>query len=766
MSMVADAVAPENVVPNEPFATWDRSPAFSASERAALEVLGARFADCQSQWPAGPRAALARLLIPLNAVLDRIKAAQAPRNAVVHIVVTEMHLRSVAYWGWSGAQWLDVLCSSEAAFRDRHGGSSNCRQYVIAVAYLLCGFDRLTEIGRFFQYRLAIKVFGREAVDHAASVVVSEMIKVGFRVADRPHVSNALCAALLIQRSARLEDLTLDTLHHVAVTGPAYVRSGAATLSRALARMQLLDHSLDHRRFDRRRPKDEYRATDDVPAEWLRWCERWRTTSMQTASSIVSQYYALLKCGRWLAAVHPEIVSPADWTRATALEYVATVARMTIGQWSNPGGMYLDKRGSPLKPAAKASHLRGIRSFFRDLQEWEWIPLRFDPVSALGLPHAISASIGPDARVVADDTWAKLVWAGLNLTDEDLQPAAGHQGCTQPPVRYPIAMVRAFAMLWLFAGLRRNEFLRLTVGCIRWQSRTGEVAAVPTCLLDVPVNKTSTAFTKPIDAVVGQAVEAWAQQRLPHPRMHDAKTGGLVDYLFVHRGRRISPAYLNKALIPLLCRKAGVPLEDARGRITSHRARATIASQLFNAREPLGLFELQAWLGHRSPQATRHYVSVTPTKLAGAIERAGYFARNLRTIAVLVDQDAVSSGSAARGEPWRYYDLGHGLCTYDFFDQCPHRMACAKCSFYLPKASSEAQALEASANLSRMLQEIPLQEGERAAVEDGIEAMAKLVNSLRDTAAPDGRTPIEIAVQDNDSSPLQSESTTRAFDDG
>jgi len=746
MSMVADAAAPANAAPHEPFAGWDRRRDLSASEHAALHILGTCFADHRRQWPTGSRAALTRLLNPVCTVLDWMHAAQVPRNAVVHLVVAEMHRLNVAYWGWSGDDWLDVLCSSEAAFRNRHGGSSNCRQYVIAVAYLLCGFDRLTEIGRFFQYRLAIKVFGRDAVDQAAKAVFDEMTKVGFRSVDRQHVSNALCMALLVQRSARLEDLTLDALHHVAVRGAAYVRSGAATLSRALVRMRLLDLGLDHRRHDRRRPEGEYRAADDVPAQWLHWCERWRATSVRAASSIAGDYYALLKCGRWVAATHPEIVGPADWTRAIALKYVATVARMTIGQWSNPNGMYLDKRGCPLKPTAKASHLRSVRSFFRDLQEWEWIPLRFDPVRALGLPRAIGASIGPNARVVADDAWAKLVWAGLNLADEDLQPAAGHDGCVKQPPRYPIAMVRAFALLWLFAGLRRDELWRLPVGCIRWQPRAGEVNAAPTCLLDVPVNKTSTAFTKPVDSVVGQAVEVWEQQRAPHPSMPDAKTGCLVDYLFVHRGRRIALAYLNKAVIPLLCKKAGVPLEDARGRITSHRARATIASQLFNAREPLGLFELQAWLGHRSPEATRHYVTVTPTKLAGAIERAGYFARNLRTIAVLVDKDAVNNGSAARGEPWRYYDLGHGLCTYDFFDQCPHRMACAKCSFYLPKASSKAQALEASTNLSRMLQEIPLQEGERAAVEDGIEAMAKLVKSLGDIATPDGRTPVELAA--------------------
>jgi hypothetical protein len=418
MTMLGNAGAPANAEPIESLATWDRSPALSANEHAALEVLGTRFSDHQRQWPAWPHTALARLLEPLYIVLDRTHAAKVPRNAVVHVVVSEMYRRRVAYWGWSGGQWLDVLCGSEAAFKDRYGGSSNCRQYVIAVAYILCGFDRLSEIGRFFQYRLAVKVFGREAVDHAANVVFKEMTKVGFTASDHPHVSNALYMALLVQRSAHIDDLTPDTLQHVAVTGAAYVRSGAATLSRALARMQLLNHGLDHRRHDRRRPDNEYRAIDDVPAEWLRWCERWRMTSVQSASSVVSNYYAILKCGRWLAMTHPEIVDPAGWTRATALEYVATVARMTIGQWSNPGGMYLDRRGCPLKPSAKAAHLRSIRSFFRDLQEWEWIPIRFDPVRALGLPRAISANIGPDARVVADDAWAKLVWAGLNLADE------------------------------------------------------------------------------------------------------------------------------------------------------------------------------------------------------------------------------------------------------------------------------------------------------------------------------------------------------------
>src|SRR5262245_47241224 len=66
--------------------------------------------------------------------------------------------------------------------------------------------------------------------------------------------------------------------------------------------------------------------------------------------------------------------------------------------------------------------------------------------------------------------------------------------------------------------------------------------------------------------------------------------------LFCVRAKRIARAYFNETLIPALCRKAGVPRDDARGRTTSHRARSTIASQLYNANEPMTLFELPAWL--------------------------------------------------------------------------------------------------------------------------------------------------------------------------
>jgi hypothetical protein len=157
------------------------------------------------------------------------------------------------------------------------------------------------------------------------------------------------------------------------------------------------------------------------------------------------------------------------------------------------------------------------------------------------------------------------------------------------------------------------------------------------------------------------------------------------------------------------------------------------------------LFELQAWLGHRSPESTQHYAKITPNTLARAYNDAGYFARNVRTIELLVDRDAVTSGAAAAGEPWQYYDMGHGYCTYTFFEQCQHRMACARCDFYLPKSGSKAQLLEAKEGMQRRLATIPLTEDERAAVEDDRDALDRLLGRLADTPTPAGPTPRELA---------------------
>ncbi len=139
----------------------------------------------------------------------------------------------------------------------------------------------------------------------------------------------------------------------------------------------------------------------------------------------------------------------------------------------------------------------------------------------------------------------------------------------------------------------------------------------------------------------------------------------------------------------------------------------------------------------------RTRAKITPNTLTRAYTEAGYFSRNLRTIEVLVDRDAVTTGAAADGTPWQHYDLGHGYCTYSFFEQCQNRMACARCDFYTPKESIQAQLLEAKANLQRMLVSIPLTDDERAAVDDGQTALDALLDRLAEVPTPDGSSPRE-----------------------
>jgi hypothetical protein len=127
--------------------------------------------------------------------------------------------------------------------------------------------------------------------------------------------------------------------------------------------------------------------------------------------------------------------------------------------------------------------------------------------------------------------------------------------------------------------------------------------------------------------------------------------------------------------------------------------------------------------------------------LAKAYDDAGYFARNVRTIEVLVDRDALASGAAADGQPWQHYDLGHGFCTYTFFEQCPHRMACARCHFYIPKQASKSQLLQAKSNLQRMLVSIPLTDDKQAAIEDAQAALDDLLQRLTDVPTPAGPDP-------------------------
>lgn len=713
---------------------YDRRSGIRAAERSALAYLVARQRRC-GHFPPWVEKSLHRLTVPIDEVMTSIRAPKQPRGGALTVLILEMHQRQTSFWGWTRAEWLEIFCSSRKAYHERYPTVMTfSRPILMAAVYLLGLFDGFRDMGIIDRTALASRVFSRERVERSIKKVVDLIISWGYtrRGCD---VRWAVCMALLANKSPHLEDLTTDLLEAERnVTKVSSRRAGIGVLSRALAGLGIIPRPLP-KRF-RTNPLGDPRQ--GVPPEWVRWVERWRDTCTLQPNSKVSQFFYLLKAGRWLATAHPDCVPPNKWTRDLAAEWVGLVCRMRIGEWTQVDKRYLKRFGAPLSPKSKIHLLTTLGSFFRDIQEWGWIPRRFDPRRSFAAPRSLRALISPNPRVIASDVWAKLLWAGLNLEQSDLPTSH----CC-PAHFYPLAMVRALAIVWLFGGLRANEIARLRVGCTQKQWNPSSDSAEAVCNLDVPVNKTGHAFLKPVDHIVGEAIKVWEAERPAQPLALDHKTGEAVSFLFMFRGNRVPRHYINKTLINILCRKAGVPSVDARGKITSHRARSTIASQLFNAKEPMSLFELQKWLGHKWANSTQYYLDISPTKLANSYRRSGYFARNVRTIEVLIDREVITNGKAKQ-ELWKFYDLGHGYCTYDFFDQCPHRMACAKCAFYLPKGSTKAHLLEGKSNLLRLRQEIPLNDTELAAVDEGVEALEKLISQLADTPTPAGPTPRQL----------------------
>lgn len=384
-----------------------------------------------------------------------------------------------SFWAFSTDIWFELLGTDYYAYVGVHGVTANARQQLIAVAYLFCGFQELGCLGRLAFPALARKVFGTEAFDAVIDEMKADLMTWGYsRKGNIVGLRCALAEAMLASRSLSLSDLQADMLDRLYREADAKItRRGLTILSYVLVRRGLLQKPLGRDGQNERKESISHRRVlKGVPVVWREWCERWFATTTLQHSSRISVLYRLFSAGRWLAQTGCGF-EPADWNRELAASYVAAIDRATIGQWSSGAAIPASRIGQPFKPASKASALTAVRQFFRDCQEWGWIPVRFNPFQALATPRSVRCLIGPDPRVIQDAVWAKLLWAGLNLTDQELSKpddlharGDGHF--------YPATLVKALVLVWLFSGLRRNEIARLRVGCIRWGAERRKRAAI------------------------------------------------------------------------------------------------------------------------------------------------------------------------------------------------------------------------------------------------------------------------------------------------
>ena len=168
----------------------------------------------------------------------------------------------------------------------------------------------------------------------------------------------------------------------------------------------------------------------------------------------------MAKAGRWLAAEHPEITEPSQWTRQTCAAWVAAVDRMRVGDHVQRRDGLAAHVGTPISARTKAHVLTCSRTFFHDCQEWEWFPRRFDPARALAVPRSVAALIGTDPRVISDDVWLSCCGPGSTSNPTTCPP-------TPPTPTTAMPFIRAAALSWRVQRPGQRPASRLRVRCAR-----------------------------------------------------------------------------------------------------------------------------------------------------------------------------------------------------------------------------------------------------------------------------------------------------------
>ena len=477
---------------HDDYTSYDRSIELTQDEAFHIGQMQAWIAEGKKGWPRGTAESLTRILLPLEAALDQLCSAskdkrnRTVRNTAIALLIRAMHRVQMTFWGFTDEQWHSLIGADYYAYIGYHGVTANARHQIIGIGYLLCNFNDLWSVGRLSWYQLAEKVFGAECMETNLTAVLQSLNSWGFTKTGRSTaIACAMAAAFLKQRTCDLHNFQRASLHDMyESTAIAQTKRGLITLSYVLTSCGIIERPLGRDGYIPSEKKITHTiAVDGIHPEWLALAERWFATSTLERTTRVSTLYRIMHLARWDAAMHVQNCGPSHWDRQRCVEFNAAVSRWCVGDFARVSGLNSKNVGKPLGAATKEGLLRGARIFFYDVFEWECLPRVFDPRRVLATPRALRNQIGPDPRVIDDGIWAKLMWAGLNITEEDICKKEGGKSISRSG-SYPLKMVQAIAAVWLFCGLRRNEITRLRIGCIRWEQHGETInrAADATCM--------------------------------------------------------------------------------------------------------------------------------------------------------------------------------------------------------------------------------------------------------------------------------------------
>lgn len=270
---------------------------------------------------------------------------------------------------------------------------------------------------------------------------------------------------------------------------------------------------------------------------------------------------------------------------APEVQTFAAVKHEHVISWMNAMATELSaKTGRPLTARSQRERVVRLAQFFKDAEDWAWpdVP-RWPLVAKRDLPRQ------PDhiPRYIPRADLDRLMNAIRALPD-------------------PFQRTAMLVARW--SGARRNEIRRLATDCL-------DNYPDGTARLRIPIGKTARERMIPLHDEAANALRAVLAIRADgtERRLPDERTGEMVRFVFVWRGKLMSDRHLFGTPLKGVCEAAGLVDPAGKPTITMHRFRHTLGTEL--AERGAKLHTIMSILGHESPQMTMVYARISDAEV-------------------------------------------------------------------------------------------------------------------------------------------------------
>nr|WP_240963373.1 tyrosine-type recombinase/integrase [Antrihabitans stalactiti] len=289
---------------------------------------------------------------------------------------------------------------------------------------------------------------------------------------------------------------------------------------------------------------------------------------------------ALRRLVVWLADEHPEVTNLAQLDRKLIEGYM---------QWL-PTCLSTRTR-QPLSSSQVKYELNIINAFCRETAVWGWNDVPGRPL------------------LTGRDTPRRPESVPRYLPDHELDVLMNAVGQLTDPLQ------RAAMLVLRWSGARRDEVRRLTCDCLD-SYPDGHPR------LRIPVGKGYTERVIPLHPDAAAALQHAIDLARAHraAARYDDCADRVVDYVFVRRGKLLSPKTLFDEAFRTACTTAGLVDTDGNALVSAHRFRHTVGTQL--AEGGARIQTIMAILGHRSAAMSLIYSRISDPAVRRQYEAA------------------------------------------------------------------------------------------------------------------------------------------------